>query len=81
MFRFNEVSMTKTWEEARKEYNRQWREKNRDRLNENARKWREENRERRNAYMKEWRKNHPDRLREYARRYWERKAEAEAATA
>lgn len=36
-------------------------------------------RETRNRYAREWRAKHPDKVKEARRRYWERKAEKEAA--
>ena len=48
---------------ARRNYSRQWREKNRDRIR---------------AYSAAWREKNRDRLKEYNNAYWERKAEQEA---
>lgn len=41
--------------QARREYNRQWRAANKERIRE---------------YNKQWRRAHPDRLKEYNQRYW-----------
>lgn len=45
--------------EARREYYRQYRRKNADKIN---------------ARSREWRRKNPDKCREYAVRYWEKKA-------
>lgn len=41
------------------------------------RKWREKNKEKLNAYYKEWRKNNPEKIKEYDRNYWEKRAAKE----
>ena len=46
-----------------------------------ARQYRERNREKINAQNKEWRALHPDRVKEYGRRYWEKQAAKEAEEA
>lgn len=46
--------------ERRREYCRQWREKNREHLRE---------------YHREWRKNNPDKIKATTARYWNRKGE------
>ena len=56
--------MNESAKEARREYLKEWRKKNRD-------KW--------NAYQKKWRKNNPDKCNEYQTRYWEKKAAKAAA--
>lgn len=76
---------------ARDQYMREWKEKNRERVQEyhreyNARpttkeymkKWRQENRERINEYNRKWRNAHPDKIKEYTERYWKKKAEAQS---
>lgn len=45
--------------EAKREYMKAWREKNRKAVNE---------------YAKRWRDNHPERVREYQEKYWTKKA-------
>ena len=52
----------------RSEYMRQYREKNKDKLNAYARKWNAENREKRAAYNKKWEDEHPERIREIRRK-------------
>ena len=52
----------------RAEYMRQYREKNKDKLNAYARKWNAENREKRAAYNKKWEDEHPEQMREIRRR-------------
>lgn len=51
--------MTEAALKARKEYARQYRAKNRDRLNE---------------YKRKWRKANPEKVNEYTERYWNKKA-------
>ena len=55
--------MSEEAKRARREYNRKWREKNRERYNE---------------YQKRWRKKNKDRIKEYQRKYWEKKAKEES---
>lgn len=50
--------------EARKQYQREYRKKNRDKIN---------------AYRRDWNQKNPDRLKEYNRRYWERVAAKQRA--
>lgn len=50
--------------QKKREYARQYRERNRDKIN---------------AQNREWRALHPDRVKEYNRRYWEKQAAAEEA--
>ena len=75
---------------ARYEYFREYRRKNRERLNAYRREWerknhdkrqayREANKDRINAYQRKWRKEHPAKCREYERRYWRKRAEAAAS--
>ena len=52
--------MTIEAQEARRNYKRQYRIKNRDKIN---------------AQQREWRANNPDKVREYQSRYWEKLAE------
>ncbi|MET3684480.1 hypothetical protein ABID56_002617 [Alkalibacillus flavidus] len=51
--------MTEEAKRAQREYMKQYRKRNREKVNELNRKWRQEN---------------PDKVREYNQRYWERKA-------
>ena len=55
-------------------------EKALEKKREYARQYRERNREKINAKNREWRALHPDRVKEYARRYWEKQAAADEAT-
>lgn len=48
--------------DKKREYQRRWREKNKDHIN---------------SYMKEWVKNNPDKVQQYQENYWERKAKEE----
>lgn len=50
--------------QKKREYARQYRERNRDKIN---------------AQNREWRALHPDRVKEYNRRYWEKQAAVEEA--
>ena len=60
--------------ENRKEYYRQYREKNRERLRAYARKWRlehgDEYRAQRAQYAREWRRRNPDKVRAAQLKYW-----------
>ena len=53
-------TITTRAQELRREYARQWRQKNRDKVK---------------AYNEAWRKKHPEKAREYQMRYWERQAD------
>lgn len=55
------MGMTQEAAEARRNYQREYRHRNRDRINSQRKRWREENR---------------DKVREYNRNYWERRAGA-----
>ncbi len=55
------MGMTAEAQEVKKAYMRQYRARNRDRIN---------------AKQREWRMQNPDRVKEYQRTYWERKAGA-----
>ena len=54
------MALSKKASEARREYQRKWREKNRERYN---------------ASMREWRENNPEKVKQYQEDYWARKAE------
>ena len=56
--------------EKQREYLREWRKKNPDKVKEYNKKQREYMRE----YMREWRKKNPDKVKEYNQRYWRRRA-------
>ena len=58
--------MTEEARRRRAEYQRAYREKNRDKLN---------------AYRREWRKKNPEKVKKQIQDYWERKAAAQAAGA
>lgn len=53
--------MDATAKQARAEYQREYRAKNRERLN---------------SYRRQWNKDNPDKVRKYQADYWNRKAEA-----
>lgn len=63
--------------EYQREYHRKWREKNRERLREYNReyhrKWREKNREHIREYKREWYKDNPERQKLYNKRYRQKK--------
>ena len=62
----------KRWREKNREYGRnymrKWAESHRDEYNARARKWYFKNRKRCLEYQKKWRKNNPDKMKEYAKK-------------
>lgn len=54
--------MTEEIRRKRNEYNRAYREKNRERIN---------------AYQRKWQKDNPDKVRRYAENYWAKKISEE----
>lgn len=58
----NEKKLTEEAQAKRREYQRAYRLKHKDRLN---------------ALRREWNKKNPDKAKKYAANYWNRKAEAE----
>lgn len=67
--------MSEEAREARREYQREYRKKNADRIRANKREWQHRNKERCNGYVRAWRRNHPDAVSEINARYWKKKAE------
>ncbi len=61
--------------QLRREYQRQYREKNRDKINAQKREWMAKNKDKVNQQKREWRKANPDKERLYKERHWQRKAE------
>lgn len=57
------------------EYNAKWREEHRDHLREYRRQWQKDNADKINGYNRAWRKKNPDKVREYAARYWSKRAD------
>ncbi len=55
------MGMTQEAVEARRDYKRQYRNENRDKIN---------------AQQREWRANNPDKVKQYNARYWEKKCRA-----
>lgn len=53
------MNMTPEAQKARRNYKRQYRNRNRDKIN---------------AQQREWRANNPDKVRQYNEKYWEKKA-------
>lgn len=65
--------------EERKEYQRQWRAKNRDKVNAAKKRYFEthpEQKQKHAEYYKEWAANNRERLNEYARNYYRRRVVA-----
>ena len=54
-----EVLVMATAEEARRAYRKEYREKNRDRIN---------------AYHRQWAKDNPEKIKEHQDRYWQKRA-------
>jgi len=61
--------------EARRQYYREYRAKNKDRIREVNKKWREKNPEKFKAAVKKWQKAHPERMKELQRNFYLRKLE------
>lgn len=59
------MAMSESARAARYAYQKQWRRKNREKVN---------------AYQRQWKKDNPDKVKQYNASYWEKKA-AEAAEA
>ena len=53
------VELSVQAQEARRDYKRQYRARNREKIN---------------TQQREWRVNNPERVKEYQKRYWEKKA-------
>lgn len=51
----NNVTLKEAAAEARREYGREYRKRNKEKLDE---------------YQRQWRKDHPDKVKEYAENYW-----------
>ncbi len=66
--------------EARRKAQREYREKNRERINQTKKEWREKNKEKLNAKKREWNAKNPDRVRQHRENYWQRKAEQAGLT-
>ena len=60
--------MTQT-KEQRKEYQRQWRKNNPDKVRANSRRWRKNNPDKVREYNQTWRENNPDKVKGYAANY------------
>ncbi len=60
--------------QAQREYWRQYREKNREKINATERAWRAKNPDKKAAIDKRYRENHPDRVKATQQRYWLKKA-------
>ena len=55
---------------ARREYNRQWYAKNKEKRREYSRKWNAKNKEKRREYHKKWRKKNRDKVKAINQRYF-----------
>ena len=60
--------------EVNKIYMRQYRSRNRDKINAQRRAWNSKNRDKINAQKRAWNSKNRDKIREYQSRYWEKKA-------
>lgn len=58
---------------ARREYDREYRKKNPEKVKERQKRWREKNREKVRKQQNEWRRNNPDKVRKINERYWIKK--------
>lgn len=72
--------MTGDKSEARKEYLRQYRAANREKIKERTRQYRENNRDKINAYKREWAANHPEKISGYKKAWFDKKVAAAAAS-
>ncbi len=66
--------------ELRREYQRQYREENREKVNKAKREWREKNAEKVREKARAWSQANPDKVRKHKERYWMRKAEQSRPT-
>ncbi len=60
--------------QLKREYQRQYRENNREQINEAKRKWRAKNADKVREKVREWNAKNPDKLKQYRDNYWNRKA-------
>lgn len=73
--------MTSDAIEMRRQYQKKWRDKNREHIREYNKKWREKNRERLKQRKLAWNSANKDKVRAAQERYWTKKANArETAT-
>ena len=67
--------MTEEAKAARREYQRQYRKDNKEKVLASKRDWEKRNRDKVNGYVRNWRRNHPDAVAAINERYWMKKAE------
>lgn len=58
---------------AKREYYREYRKKNPEKVKESQKRWKEKNRDKVRKQQNEWRRNNPDKVRQINERYWEKK--------
>lgn len=68
--------MNEAAKRARREYSKQYREANKEKIAQAKREYYQENKDKVNAYIKQWKRNNPDKIKEYTETYWTRKAQA-----
>lgn len=56
-----------------KNYAREWRENNKERVAEYRKKWKDSHKERTNEYQKKWTETHREHVNEYRREYYKKK--------
>ena len=61
--------------QARREYARQYREKNRERIREKTKEWVQNNPDKVKQQRKRWSQANPDKIRKYKENYWNKKAQ------
>ena len=61
---------------AQREYYKQYKEANKEKVAAAKKKYYQENRDRINEYSKQWKRNNPDKIRQYTENYWTKKAQA-----
>ncbi len=60
--------------QLRREYQRQYRAKNKEKINAQKREWHAKNADKVREQKRKWNRENPDKQREYKERHWERKA-------
>lgn len=66
--------MSEEARQAMNAYQKEYRQRNPEKIKAAKRRYREKNREKIAAYNKQWRHDNPEKVSEYQRRYWEKKA-------
>jgi len=69
--KMGEINMPYSSKERQLEYNRLYKQKNREKIRESNKRYRERNREKLNLYYKEWREKNREKVLNYARRYYQ----------